>query len=76
MAIHSEEVEVSFEVYSGALLTDVPLDPFSPVDAMKARGLDSSREARLEYAQKNGIGGVPFSAPWGEAMLRHLQRNG
>ncbi|OJJ03959.1 hypothetical protein ASPVEDRAFT_152382 [Aspergillus versicolor CBS 583.65] len=51
-------------------------DPFSPVDVMKSRGLDSSREGRLKYAQQHGIGGVPFSASWGEAMLRHLQRNG
>ncbi|KAL2825676.1 hypothetical protein BJY01DRAFT_262543 [Aspergillus pseudoustus] len=51
-------------------------DPFSHVDLMKSRGLDSSREARVIYAQKHGIGGVPFSASWGEAMLRHLQRNG
>ncbi|KAL3449195.1 hypothetical protein BJX65DRAFT_306256 [Aspergillus insuetus] len=51
-------------------------DPLSHVDLMKSRGLDSSRQARLVYAQEHGIGGVPFSASWGEAMLRHLQRNG
>ncbi|KAL2809076.1 hypothetical protein BJX63DRAFT_445529 [Aspergillus granulosus] len=51
-------------------------DPLSHVDLMKSRGLDSSREARVIYAQQHGIGGVPFSASWGEAMLRHLQRNG
>ncbi|KAL4809830.1 hypothetical protein BDV18DRAFT_129726 [Aspergillus unguis] len=58
------------------MLTDVYLDPPSPVDLMKSMGLDSSREGRMRYAEKHGIGGVPFSASWGEAMLRHLQRNG
>jgi hypothetical protein len=58
------------------LLTKTLLDPLSHVDLMKFRGLDWSREARLIYAQQNGIEGVPFSASWGEAMLRHLQRNG
>ncbi|KAE8134928.1 hypothetical protein BDV38DRAFT_294928 [Aspergillus pseudotamarii] len=51
-------------------------DPLSHVDLMKSRGLDSSREARVIYARQHGIGGVPFSASWGEAMLRHLQKNG
>ncbi|KAL4747472.1 hypothetical protein BDW72DRAFT_206428 [Aspergillus terricola var. indicus] len=51
-------------------------DPLSSVDLMKSRGMDSSKEARLIYAQQHGIGGVPFSAPWGEAMRRHLQRHG
>ncbi|KAI9041897.1 uncharacterized protein KD926_006443 [Aspergillus affinis] len=51
-------------------------DPLSHVDLMKSRGLDASREARVIYAQQHGIGGVPFSASWGNAMLRHLQRNG
>ncbi|KAL4756555.1 uncharacterized protein BDW70DRAFT_165889 [Aspergillus foveolatus] len=51
-------------------------DPLSHVDLMKSRGLNSSRNARLRYAQQHGIGGVPFSAQWGEAMLRHLQRHG
>ena len=58
------------------LLTDRPLDPLSHVDSMKSRGLDSSKEARLIYGRQHGIGGEPFSAPWGEAMLRHLQGNG
>ncbi|CEL02000.1 hypothetical protein ASPCAL01576 [Aspergillus calidoustus] len=50
-------------------------DPLSHVDLMKSRGLDWSREGRLAYAQQHGIGGVPFSASWGDAMLKHLQRN-
>ena len=77
------EVEVSswrltpyIHVCSRILLTDNPLDPLSHVDLMKSRGLDASREARLTYAQQHGIGGVPFSASWGDAMLKHLQRNG
>ncbi|KAL3429239.1 hypothetical protein BDV09DRAFT_190304 [Aspergillus tetrazonus] len=51
-------------------------DRLSPVDFMKSKGMDSSRAARLRYAQQHGIEGVPFSAAWGEAMLRHLQRHG
>ncbi|KAL4793226.1 hypothetical protein BDV19DRAFT_367215 [Aspergillus venezuelensis] len=51
-------------------------DPLSSVDWMKFRGMDSSKEARLRYAQQHGIEGVPFSAAWGEAMLRHLRKNG
>lgn len=58
------------------LLIDEFLDPLSPVDFMKSKGMDSSRAARLKYAQQHGIEGVPFSAAWGEAMLRHLQRHG
>jgi hypothetical protein len=57
------------------LLTHDLLDPLSRVDLMKSRGLDSSREGRLTYARRHGIGGVPFSASWGDAMLKHLQRN-
>ncbi|KAL4960143.1 uncharacterized protein BDV14DRAFT_193189 [Aspergillus stella-maris] len=62
-------------IYRRMLLT-ATIDPFSSVDLMKSRGMDSSREARLRYAQQNGIEGVPFSAAWGEAMFRHLRKNG
>ncbi|KAL4993165.1 hypothetical protein BDV10DRAFT_190233 [Aspergillus recurvatus] len=51
-------------------------DPLSHVDFMKSLGLDSSRQARLDYARNHGIGGVPFSAEWGDAMLRHLRKHG
>ncbi|KAL4903359.1 hypothetical protein BDW74DRAFT_179777 [Aspergillus multicolor] len=50
-------------------------DPLSHVDYMKSTGMDWSRAGRMKYAQEHGIQGVPFSAEWGDAMLRSLRRN-
>jgi hypothetical protein len=41
---------------------------------MKSFGLDSSRDGRLRYAVDHGIGGVPFSAEWGNAIRRDVLR--
>lgn len=46
----------------------------SPVDLMDELGFDSSKEGRKRYAAAHGIGGTPFSAEWGDAMLRDLKR--
>ncbi|KAJ5651082.1 uncharacterized protein N7484_004805 [Penicillium longicatenatum] len=47
----------------------------SSVDVMKLVGLDSSKEGRIRYASQHGIGGQPFSAPWGEAIRKHVLQN-
>ncbi|KAL5051140.1 hypothetical protein BDW71DRAFT_215150 [Aspergillus fruticulosus] len=51
-------------------------DPNSHVDFMKASGRDWSKEGRKRYAQQNNIEGEPFTAEWGDAMLRHLKKHG
>ncbi|GFF91741.1 hypothetical protein IFM53868_06607 [Aspergillus udagawae] len=50
------------------------LDPLSSVDVMRSFGLDYSREGRLRYAARHGIGGEPFSAAWGDAIRRDVRR--
>lgn len=50
------------------------LDPLSHVDVMRSHNLDYSREGRLRYAAEHGIRGEPFSASWGDAMLRDVRR--
>lgn len=54
--------------------SEIFLDPNSVVDQMKFRGLDSSREGRLRYAERHGISGNPFTAEWNNSMRRDVQR--
>ena len=49
-------------------------DPNSHMDLMRINGLDYSKAGRARYAAEHGIGGDPFSASWGEAMLQDVRR--
>lgn len=65
--------EVSLHMYQKwNLRSNILLDPLSSVDVMKSVGLDSSRSGRLRYAADHGIGGVPFSAEWGDAIRKDV----
>ena len=64
---------VGMREYKNVSIINKFLDSHSSVDMMKSVGLDSSREGRLRYAAENGITGVPFSAGWGDDILKHLQ---